>query len=178
MCRALGRSPILDLSLQWVSRLQLDYGLLAAEDLTLLRALANPFLYRTLESKDVTSDHQTFIRLAIPNLFSEENREVFTEEIIQITDKALSMSQQGIISALEGMKIRKDRTHLLRDASFPVFMIIGKKDPALDYLSLLQQATLENIEKVVFDDGHMSHIENQKELISALKYFKNMSIGQ
>ena len=126
----------------------------------------------------VKQNHKTFIRLAIPNLFSEENRDVFSEEIIQVTDKALSMSQQGIISALEGMKIRKDRTHLLRDASFPVFMIIGKKDPALDYLSLLQQATLENIEKVVFDDGHMSHIENQKELISALKYFKNISIGQ
>lgn len=126
----------------------------------------------------VKQNHKTFIRLAIPNLFSEENRAVFTEEINEITDKALSMSQQGIISALEGMKIRKDRTHLLRNASFPVFMIIGKKDPALDYLSILRQATLENIEKVVFDDGHMSHIENREALISALRYFKNMSLSQ
>lgn len=128
--------------------------------------------------KAVKQNHKTFIRLAIPNLFSEENRAVFTEEINEITDKALNMSQQGIISAIEGMKIRKDRTHLLRNASFPVFMIIGKKDPALDYLSLLEQATLENIEKVVFDDGHMSHIENRETLISALEYFKNMSLSQ
>lgn len=126
----------------------------------------------------VKQNHKTFIRLAIPNLFSEENREVFIKEINEITDKALSMSQQGIISALEGMKIRKDRTHILKNSSFPVFMIIGKKDPALDYLSLLRQATLENIEKVVFDDGHMSHIENREALISALEYFKNMSLSQ
>lgn len=126
----------------------------------------------------VKQNHKTFIRLAVPNLFSEENRLVFTNEINEITDKALAMSQQGIISALEGMKIRKDRTHLLSQSSFPVLMIIGKKDPALDYLSLLHQATLSNVEKIVFDDGHMSHIENQNELISAMKYFKNMSISQ
>ena len=44
----------------------------------------------------VKQNHRTFIRLAIPNLFSEENRTLFSNEILEITDAALKMSQQGI----------------------------------------------------------------------------------
>ena len=90
----------------------------------------------------VKQNHRTFIRIAIPLLFSEENRSIFTEEINEVTTKALSMSQQGIIAALEGMKIRKDLTYLLEQNKFPILMIIGKKDPALDYKNLLVQAKM------------------------------------
>jgi pimeloyl-ACP methyl ester carboxylesterase len=119
----------------------------------------------------VKQNHKTFIRLAIPNLFSEENRSIFSKEIIQITDVALKMNPQGIIAALEGMKIRNDRTKLLETSKFPILMIISKKDPALDYNSLLTQSTLGKVKKVVFDDGHMSHVENELSLISSLEKF-------
>jgi len=121
--------------------------------------------------KAVKQYHKTFIRLAIPNLFSEENRSIFAKEIIQITDVALKMSPQGIIAALEGMKIRNDRTKLLETSKFPILMIISKKDPALDYNSLLPQAKKGAVQKVIFEDGHMSHIENELSLISALEKF-------
>lgn len=116
----------------------------------------------------VKQNHKTFIRVAIPSLFSEENRSVFSEEIKEITKETLNMSQQGVIASLEGMKIRTDRTHLLEQDDFPVLMIIGKKDPALEYNSLLEQAKNKHVESVVFEDGHMSHIENKNELIEAL----------
>lgn len=121
----------------------------------------------------VKQNHKTFIRLSIPNLFAEENRDLFSEEILKITDAALKMTQQGVIAALEGMKIRKDRTKILEAGDFPILMIIGKKDPALDYQSLLQQSELGKVKKVVFEDGHMSHIENTTDLIKALKDFSN-----
>lgn len=121
----------------------------------------------------VKQNHKTFIRMAVPNLFSEENRAIFTEEIGQVTETALKMGPQGIIAALEGMKIRKDRTKLLKESNFPILMIMGKKDPALDYFSLLEQSKMGKVEKVVFDDGHMSHLENESELISALEHFIN-----
>ena len=126
----------------------------------------------------VKQNHKTFVRLAIPNLFSEENRAIFADEIFQITENALKMGPQGIIAALEGMKIRKDRTKLLTESQFPILMIMGKKDPALDYFSLLEQSEMGKVEKVVFEDGHMSHIENEKELIKALEHFKNAGIEQ
>lgn len=118
-------------------------------------------------------NHKTFVRVAIPNLFAPENRDVFKKEIRQISDRAVQMSKEGITAALEGMKVRPDRTHLLGKDSLPVLMVIGKKDPALDYQQLLIQANLNGVQKVIFPDGHMSHFENKSELIKALKDFAN-----
>jgi pimeloyl-ACP methyl ester carboxylesterase len=116
----------------------------------------------------VKQNHKTFIRIAIPGLFSQENQSIFSDEIEEITKEALNMSQQGIIASLEGMKKRAERTFLLDQDDFPILMIIGKKDPALDFNSLLAQAKKGHVQSVIFEDGHMSHIENKKELIEVL----------
>ena len=104
-------------------------------------------------------------------LFSEKNRTIFTSEIKQITNEALQISTQGIIASLEGMKIRKDHTSIYKNANFPIQMIIGKQDPALDYLSLINQTKNTNVKVIEFPDGHMSHVENKDELINALTMF-------
>ena len=121
--------------------------------------------------KAVKKYPETFVRLAIPNLFSEENRTVFISEIKQITKEALKTSQQGIIAALEGMKIREDRTFILKTTNFPVMMVISKKDPALEYQSLIDQAKNTPVIIQEFPDGHMSHVENKVELIQTLVKF-------
>ena len=116
----------------------------------------------------VKKNHRAFVKIAIPNLFSEDNRERFADQIVDITDKALLMSPQGIIAALEGMKVRKERTPLLLEKKFPLLMIIGKKDTALDYDSLLEESEITGADRVIFSDGHMSYIENEHELIRSL----------
>jgi pimeloyl-ACP methyl ester carboxylesterase len=116
----------------------------------------------------VKQNHKTFMRIAIPGLFSQENQSIFSDEIEEITKKALNMSQQGIIASLEGMKMRVDRSHLLEQNDFPILMVIGEKDPALDVNSLKEQAKKGHVQSVIFEDGHMSHIENKKELIEVL----------
>ena len=126
---------------------------------------------RDRDTKSVKKNHKTFIRIAIPLLFSEENRTVFNDSIKLVTNEALKTTPQGIIAALEGMKNRKDNTAILHKSSFPIQMIIGKQDPALDYDSLINQTTGTNVEVVEFPDGHMSHIENKNELIHSLKSF-------
>ncbi|UMB59836.1 alpha/beta fold hydrolase [Lutibacter sp. A80] len=119
----------------------------------------------------VKQNHKTFIRIAIPMLFSEENKNIFTSEINAITNDALNMSPQGIIAALEGMKIREDYTSVYKSANFPIQMIIGKQDPALEYTSLIEQTKNTNVQLVEFPDGHMSHIENKEALITTLTNF-------
>jgi pimeloyl-ACP methyl ester carboxylesterase len=121
--------------------------------------------------KAVKQNHKTFIRIAIPMLFAEKNREIFLQEIEQITQEALQLSPQGIIAALEGMKIRKNQTSIYKTANFPIQMIIGKQDPALDYESLISQTKNTNVKVIEFPDGHMSHIENKNELIKNLSDF-------
>lgn len=114
---------------------------------------------------------KTFVKLAIPNLFAEENRPKFRKEIELITKEALEISQQGIIAALEGMKIREDRTNILKSSNFPMLMVIGKQDPALDYNTLIDQTNHTKVERVEYPDGHMSHIENKNALIIILQNF-------
>jgi len=121
--------------------------------------------------KVVKQNYKTFVRIAIPMLFSEENRTIFTSEIKQITNEALQISPQGIIASLEGMKIRKNNTSMYKNANFPIQLIIGKQDPALEYASLINQTKNTKVQVVEFPDGHMSHIENTNELISALNMF-------
>ncbi len=121
--------------------------------------------------KAVKKYPETFVRLAIPNLFSEENRTKFIPEIKLITKEALKTSRQGIIAALEGMKIREDRTFILQTTDFPILMIISKKDPALEYQPLIDQTNNTPVFIHEFPDGHMSHFENKEDLIIVLKKF-------
>jgi len=118
--------------------------------------------------KAVKQNHRTFIKMAIPNLFSADNRDVFPAKIKEITREALNMGPQGIIAALEGMKIRKDRFSVLKEINIPVLMILGRKDTALDFDQLLQEAESARAEKIIFGDGHMSYIENEEALIEGL----------
>jgi pimeloyl-ACP methyl ester carboxylesterase len=121
--------------------------------------------------KAVKQNYKTFVKLAIPMLFSEENRGVFNKEINQITKEALQISPQAIIASLEGMKIRKNLTSIYKNANFPIQLIIGKQDPALEYNSLLTQTKNTKVQVIEFPDGHMSHIENKDSLIKALTSF-------
>lgn len=121
--------------------------------------------------KAVKQNHKTFVRIAIPMLFSEENRSIFTNEIKQITEEAILISPQGIIASLEGMKIREDLTSIYKNSNYPIQMVIGKQDPALEYSKLIEQIKNTNVQIVEFPDGHMSHIENKDNLIKAFLSF-------
>jgi pimeloyl-ACP methyl ester carboxylesterase len=121
--------------------------------------------------KAVKKDYEIFIRLSIANLFSEENREKLIKEIEEVKIQALQTPLQGIVASLEGMKIRKDRGFLLHTNACPKLLILGKKDPVLNYEENLEQIKDTDVELVTFPDGHMSSIENRFELLTVLKDF-------
>jgi len=121
----------------------------------------------------VKQNKNTFIKVAIPNLFTEKSRLKFKKEIEFVKKEALKTSLQGVIASLEGMKIRKDRTIVLHDNSFKKLFIIGEKDPLLDYNTLIKQTKNTNTQIAIFSNGHMSHIENYNELVLSLSEFIN-----
>lgn len=121
--------------------------------------------------KAVKKDYETFIRLSIANLFSEENREILAAEIEEVKTQALKTPLQGIVASLEGMKIRKDREVLLHTTNYPKLLILGEKDPVLNYEENKKQIIDTTVELVTFPDGHMSSIENQAELLTTLASF-------
>ena len=121
--------------------------------------------------KAVKKDYIGFVRLSIANLFNPDNRERLIDEIEKVRTEALKTPLQGIVASLEGMKIRKDRETLLRSATYPLLLILGKKDPVLNYEEGLKQIENTTVKLVTFPDGHMSHIENLEELKKVLLGF-------
>lgn len=112
-----------------------------------------------------------FVRISVTNLFRSKNRTIFSKELNQVKKEALKIPLKGITAALKGMKIRKDRTQFLHALGCKKMMIIGKRDPVLDNNSLIDQTKNTDIQVVEFPDGHMSHIENKADFLTAIMHF-------
>ena len=119
----------------------------------------------------VKQNYTAFVRMSIANLFNEENRGKLVEDIEFVRKEALQTPLQGIVAALEGMKIRNDREMLFHFTDFPKLLILGKKDPVLDFEEHRSQIENTKVEFAAFEDGHMTHIENQTELKPILLAF-------
>ena len=125
--------------------------------------------------KVVKHSFMNFISLSIANLFSESNRERLASAIENVKKEALKTPLQGIVASLEGMKIRQDREVLLHLTPYPKLLILGEKDPVLNYEETKEQIENTTVKLVTFPDGHMSHIENQDQLlIVLLAFFKSI----
>ena len=121
--------------------------------------------------KAVKQSYIGFVSLAIANLFSENNRDRLRSEIENVKAEALKTPLQAIVASLEGMKIRLDREVLLHLTPYPKLLVLGQKDPVLEYEETKKQIVNTDVALVTFPDGHMSHIENQEELTAVLLQF-------
>lgn len=119
----------------------------------------------------VKQNFSTFVKMSITHLFSEKNRERLAFEIGNVKQQALNTPLQGIVAALEGMKIRNDREVMLHFAPFPIMLILGTEDTVLDYDQNKTQVENTSVELVSFEGGHMSHLENTEELIKTITGF-------
>jgi pimeloyl-ACP methyl ester carboxylesterase len=125
--------------------------------------------------KAVKQSFQNFISLSISNLFSEDNRDHLSEAIIEVKKEALKTPLQGIVASLEGMKIRMDREVILHLTNYPKLLVLGKKDPVLNYEETKEQIEGTQVQLLSFPDGHMAHIENQEALqTELLRFFKSV----
>src|SRR5690606_13705094 len=121
--------------------------------------------------KAVKQNHKAFISMSIANLFAPENRETFSKRIETLKQEALELPLQGIVAALEGMKIRPDREALLHFSPYKKLMILGEKDPVLNYEEIKEQLLDTEVKAVIFDSGHMSFIENESNFLLEIMYF-------
>ncbi|HLT54189.1 MAG TPA: alpha/beta hydrolase [Flavobacteriaceae bacterium] len=125
--------------------------------------------------KAVKQNHKAFISMSIANLFAPENRETFSKRIETLKQEALELPLQGIVAALEGMKIRPDREALLHFSPYKKLMILGEKDPVLNYEEIKEQLLDTEVKAVIFDSGHMSFIENESNfLLEIMHFIENM----
>ncbi|WP_103866272.1 alpha/beta fold hydrolase [Aquimarina sp. I32.4] len=126
---------------------------------------------RTRAIEIVKKNPNAYTSMAIANLFAPKNRIKFDQEIKEIKDQASKISLQGIISGLEGMKIRKDRSSILANFEGSKIIVAGIKDPILPIDLVVKEAQLYKTDLIRLDGGHMSYLENKEEYLRELRTF-------
>lgn len=126
---------------------------------------------RTRSIEVAKTNYKELVKISISNLFRPKNRIIFSEEIKTLRKEALKTPLQSYIAAQEGMKIRKNREILLKSSIYKKMMIISRKDPVLEFHTLIKQAKSANIKIAEFPDGHMTHIENRRKFLRIVVHF-------
>lgn len=127
--------------------------------------------FRVLAIKTAQKRFESVVKISVRNLFSEENQEKLKPEIKAVVNEALKTSLQGYIAAQEGMKIRPNREHVLINSAFKTLQITGAKDDVICLDLVQKESERTQVPLTILSNGHMSHIENKEELITALKEF-------
>lgn len=119
-----------------------------------------------------TENKEGFIHHGVKNLFNQNNLDQLRKEIEKARKWALKMPLNGVTAALKGMRLRQDTTKVLENSEFPIQIVLGEFDPAIDLESFQKVIPQkENIEVSVLPVGHMGHLEAPKESLRIIKKF-------
>lgn len=119
----------------------------------------------------IKKDAQLFITMAINNLFLDDVRKTKLSEINHTRQEALKTSIQGVIAALEGMKIRIDREVILHFSPYPIKYIVGELDAIVPYKDVVDQLENTAVNLATLKGGHMLHIEDKENLLDEINSF-------
>ncbi|MBF9251803.1 alpha/beta fold hydrolase [Pontibacter sp. 172403-2] len=155
------------------------------DGLCLFHSSALPDTDEKKENRDKTIDYverhgvASFINPFVEPLFYRENRSRLKPEIEMMKEIGRATPQQGITGALAAMRDRPDRTHVLREAAFPVLFIFGKDDAAVPLDKALEQCSLPGYSVVYFLEktGHMGMFERTGETCNAIRKFAETIYG-
>ncbi|GAA0871572.1 alpha/beta hydrolase [Gangjinia marincola] len=114
--------------------------------------------------RQVAKHKDVFISMAISNLFLPENHKKFKETITQLKQRAKKFPSEGIIAALQGMKVRPDRTDILTNFTGKKTFIAGKDDPLIPVQESRQIAKETGTKYYELPGGHMSYLEDTAQL--------------
>lgn len=119
----------------------------------------------------VKKNSHVFIRMATQNLFDGEAQNLFADKIEAFTQQALKTPLQGIIAALEGMKIRIDREALLHFSPYPKLIIASEKDTIIPLNDIKSQVAGADVTFEIIPGGHVSTIEQAPKIASIISQF-------
>lgn len=114
-----------------------------------------------------------YITSVIPNLFYERSGVKASKRIFKMVKIASKQPKEGILAALVGMRDRKDRSDILKSATFPVMILAGHDDLLIPLEKTKEMAALNpKAQLVVLDEcAHLAFIEQKKESFKAVQTF-------
>ncbi|WP_185872676.1 alpha/beta fold hydrolase [Blattabacterium cuenoti] len=128
--------------------------------------------YRINSIPMIINHYSLFVTRSIEKLFNVNKLHCFKEEIDYITQIALCIPINCILSIMRGMLIRKNRINVIKTTTFPKLYIIGSYDSILQKKILIDESKLGyNTFYQEIPTGHMGPIENPQYIIKILQNF-------
>jgi pimeloyl-ACP methyl ester carboxylesterase len=95
------------------------------------------------------------------------------EKIEQLIDRYRTLPADALAVGMEAIMSRPDRTHVLRDASVPMRLVLGKEDQVIPYEKTRKLADLSDLIDVtaINQAGHLSMVEQPVASVNALLSF-------
>ncbi|MEZ0541201.1 alpha/beta fold hydrolase [Fibrella arboris] len=124
---------------------------------------------KTLE----TEQGHVFVEKSIPAMFADEHREPLRDTIQQVVDAHKNLPNKAMLSGLQAIRTRPDRTAMLQKATFPVLIIAGRHDKAIpiDRSEALHQQLPTAMYVVLAHSGHLGMMEEPEQSLLTIKPF-------
>lgn len=129
---------------------------------------------RTKTIKFITKNGlSVFMDAFVAPLFSPANRKFYSREIKMLTAIGKNTPAEAVVGAIKGMRDRKKRLKILKEARYPVLFISGKDDQAVTLQQTLEQCHVPANATTLFlaKTGHMGMFEKPLETRAALLHF-------
>jgi pimeloyl-ACP methyl ester carboxylesterase len=120
------------------------------------------------------------INTNIPKVFADDNLNLLKEDVERAKEIARNTSDKGIIALLEGIKLRPDRSKIIRNSKIPFLLILGKKDNHIAFESMKSGIKMNHLGELVVleNSGHMGFIEEQAKSAEIIKAFVRKCSGK
>lgn len=118
---------------------------------------------------------ELIVNTSIPNLYASTNLNLLADEIKNSLRIAMQTDENGIIYALNAMKSRPDRSHVLARSDVPFLLVGGTMDNHIPYARMEEMKSLnDKIELLKLEkSGHMGFVEEKEKLAIGLRNFFN-----
>ncbi len=119
------------------------------------------------------------INLNIPMGFANDNLEVFSKDVKRAKHIALKTPEEGIIACLEGMKVRPDRTNVIKNSKVPFLWILGEKDNYIPFNTMKKRAEYNSRGELfsLKNSGHMGFLEESQVSFEKINSFIELCIN-
>lgn len=112
----------------------------------------------------VQQHKEAFVRMAIANLYTSENKP--PEAVLnRVIAEAEQISTESIIATLKGLKTRKGRTEVLNNFKGEKILIAGEKDELIPFENSRRIAKNTGSRLITFSGGHLAGFNENRELL-------------
>ena len=116
---------------------------------------------------------EPFIENFVEPLFYSKRHPELQASIHAVQQIAMQSSLKAVVEVTKAMRDRPDRSHVLRNANYPVLLAIGREDTAVHFESYIPQLSLapDTLVHIWKETGHMGMYERPTETLELLRYF-------